>query len=78
MELIDRQNGTRLVNLEVLRARLQSLDLGPDKDIVTYCQSHHRSSLTWLAMKILGYPSVKGYHGSWGEWGNLAELPVER
>ena len=77
LELIDRQNGTRLVNLEVLRARLQSLGLGPDKDIVTYCQSHHRSSLTWLAMKILGYPSVKGYHGSWGEWGNLAELPIE-
>ncbi len=76
LELIDRGNATRLVNLEQLRARLDSLGLTPDKDIVTHCQTHHRSSLTWLAMKILGYPSVKGYHGSWGEWGNRDDLPV--
>jgi thiosulfate/3-mercaptopyruvate sulfurtransferase len=28
-------------------------------------------------MKILGYPSIKGYHGSWGEWGNREDTPVE-
>lgn len=78
LELIDGGNATRLVDLEELRARLKTLGLTPDKDIVTHCQTHHRSSLTWLAMKILGYPSVKGYHGSWGEWGNREDLPVEQ
>lgn len=77
LELIDRSNATRLVDLEQLQARLNDLGLSADKDIVTHCQSHHRSSLTWLAMRILGYPSVKGYHGSWGEWGNRDDTPVE-
>jgi thiosulfate/3-mercaptopyruvate sulfurtransferase len=77
LELIDGSNDTRLVDLEQLKQRLIQLDLGPDKDVVTHCQSHHRSSLTWLAMRLLNYPSVKGYHGSWGEWGNREDLPIE-
>lgn len=77
LELIDRNNAMRLVDLDLLRQRLESLGLTPDKDIVTHCQTHHRSSLSWLVMKILGYPSAKGYHGSWGEWGNREDLPIE-
>ena len=77
LELIDHDRDSRLVDLERLRPRLQQLGLGADKDIVTHCQSHHRSSLSWLVMKILGYPSVKGYHGSWGEWGNRQDTPIE-
>jgi thiosulfate/3-mercaptopyruvate sulfurtransferase len=77
LELIDRNNDTRLVNLENLQTRLDSLGLSRDKDIITHCQTHHRSSLTWLAMKILGYPSARGYDGSWSEWGNREDTPVE-
>ena len=77
LELIDTSNSSRLVDLEQLQDRLNQLGLSADKTIVTHCQSHHRSSLTWLAMKILGYPSIKGYHGSWGEWGNREDTPVE-
>lgn len=77
LELIDGANATRLVDLDNLRERLASLGLSADKDIVTHCQTHHRSSLTWLAMKILGYPSARGFHGSWAEWGNREDLPVE-
>ncbi len=77
LELIDNQNHSRLIDLEVLRTHLARVELGPDKDIVTHCQSHHRSSLSWLAMKLLDYPSVKAYHGSWGEWGNREDTPVE-
>ncbi|MEE4659253.1 MAG: rhodanese-like domain-containing protein [Halieaceae bacterium] len=76
LELMDRDNALRLVDQEALRTRLAGLGLTPDKDIVTHCQTHHRSGLTWLAMKVLGYPSIKGYHGSWGEWGNRDDLPV--
>ena len=77
LELIDRHNDTRLVDLQQLQARLNDLGLDANRDIVTHCQSHHRSSLTWLAMKILGYSSVKGYHGSWGDWGNREDTPIE-
>jgi thiosulfate/3-mercaptopyruvate sulfurtransferase len=77
LELIDNSNATRLVDLQQLQQRLDQLGLSADKDIVTHCQTHHRSSLSWLVMKILGYPSIKGYHGSWGEWGNREDTPIE-
>ena len=77
LELIDRGNATRLVDLDQLQQRLNQLGLSADKDIITHCQTHHRSSLTWLAMKVLGYPSARAYHGSWGEWGNNPDLPIE-
>jgi len=77
LELIDRSHNLRLVPLEPLRTKLQMLGITPDKTVVTHCQTHHRSGLTYLAMKILGYPSIKAYDGSWGEWGNRTDTPVE-
>lgn len=77
LELIDRNRHTKLVGLEALQQRLNQLGLSKDKHIITHCQSHHRSGLTYLAMKILGYPNIKGYHGSWSEWGNREDTPIE-
>ncbi|MHC5349540.1 thiosulfate sulfurtransferase [Metapseudomonas furukawaii] len=56
---------------------LQSLGITPDKEIITHCQTHHRSGFTYLVAKALGYPRVKGYAGSWSEWGNHPDTPVE-
>lgn len=77
LELIDRDNDSRLVDVQLLQQRLDALGLSKDQDIVTHCQSHHRSGLTWLAMKILGYPSARAFPGSWGEWGNRDDTPIE-
>lgn len=76
LELIDDDNHKRLINLQQLQQRLEQLGLSRDKTIITHCQTHHRSGLTYLAMKILGYPNIKAYPGSWSEWGNHQELPI--
>ena len=56
---------------------LKDLGITPDKEVITHCQTHHRSGFTYLVAKSLGYPRVKGYAGSWGEWGNHPDTPVE-
>lgn len=63
---------------EDIAERLQALGITPDKEIITHCQTHHRSGFTYLLAKALGYPRVKGYPGSWGEWGNLPDTPIQQ
>jgi thiosulfate/3-mercaptopyruvate sulfurtransferase len=50
-----------------------------DKDVVAYCRIGERSSHTWFVLKyLLGYPRVRNYDGSWTEWGNLVDVPIEK
>jgi thiosulfate/3-mercaptopyruvate sulfurtransferase len=50
-----------------------------DKDIIAYCRIGERSSHTWFVLTyLLGYPHVKNYDGSWTEWGNLVNAPIEK
>ncbi|PKM31896.1 MAG: thiosulfate sulfurtransferase [Gammaproteobacteria bacterium HGW-Gammaproteobacteria-11] len=72
---MDTQRGLRL--RRDLQEQLLALGISPDQQIVTHCQTHHRSGFTYLAAKILGYPKVKAYAGSWSEWGNHPDTPVE-
>ena len=75
---MDRQHNLRRMPEQALVPALQSLGVTPDREVITYCQTHHRSAYTYFILKSLGYPRVRGYAGSWSEWGNLPELPVER
>lgn len=62
-----------------LRAMYSGLGITPDKDIIAYCRIGERSSHTWFALTcLLGYPRVKNYDGSWTEWGNLVNAPIEK
>jgi thiosulfate/3-mercaptopyruvate sulfurtransferase len=64
---------------EELRQLYQSQGIVPDKDIIAYCRIGERSSLTWYVLKhLLGYPRVRNYDGSWTEWGNLVDAPIEK
>ena len=49
-----------------------------DDEIVTYCQGGYRAANSFLALKKLGFKNVKVYVGSWGEWGNRSDLPIEQ
>ena len=56
---------------------LEGLGITKDKEVITHCQTHRRSGFTYLVAKALGYPRVKAYAGSWSEWGNLPDTPIE-
>jgi len=74
-ELIDRENNLRIRGNA--QAILDDLGLSKDKTIATHCQLHHRSSFTYMVARILGYEKIAGYDGSWAEWGNLDNTPIE-
>ncbi|GCE49408.1 thiosulfate/3-mercaptopyruvate sulfurtransferase [Thermosporothrix hazakensis] len=64
---------------EELRQIYGSNDVTPDKEVVTYCRIGERSAHTWFVLtKLLGYPRVRNYDGSWTEWGNLVRSPIEK
>ena len=53
--------------------------LTSDKDVIVYCRIGERSSHTWFVLTyLLGYPNVRNYDGSWTEYGNLVNVPIER
>jgi thiosulfate/3-mercaptopyruvate sulfurtransferase len=53
--------------------------LTPDQDVITYCRIGERSSHSWFVLTyLLGYPNVRNYDGSWTEWGNLVNVPIEK
>jgi thiosulfate/3-mercaptopyruvate sulfurtransferase len=47
--------------------------------IIAYCRIGERSAHTWFVLhELLGRPDVKNYDGSWTEWGNMVNVPIER
>ena len=74
---MDKQRDLRLKPLDHLKSELAAEGIFPDKITVTHCQSHHRSGLTYLLAKLLGFTNIRAYPGSWGEWGNNPNTPIE-
>jgi thiosulfate/3-mercaptopyruvate sulfurtransferase len=51
----------------------------PDRETIAYCRIGERSSHTWFVLKyLLGFDKVRNYDGSWTEWGNLVDAPIEK
>jgi thiosulfate/3-mercaptopyruvate sulfurtransferase len=63
--------------LPELRAMYEKVGITPDKDVIAYCQGGYRAAHGYLALRLLGFPRVRNYLGSWKEWGDRDELPIE-
>jgi len=61
---------------EELAELYDSQKISKNKIIVTHCQTGVRGTHTYFVLKLLGYPRVQVYDGSWAEWGNDREAPV--
>jgi thiosulfate/3-mercaptopyruvate sulfurtransferase len=73
------QDGTFKTAAELRKIYSETNGIQPDDEVISYCRIGERSSHTWFVLKyLLGYPSVKNYDGSWTEWGNLVDAPIER
>ncbi|WP_444895441.1 sulfurtransferase [Microbulbifer sp. SSSA005] len=74
-QLMDPQKDLRIRS--DAREFLAAQGIDSSHKIVTHCQSHHRSAFTWLVGKSLGL-DIRAYPGSWSEWGNLPNTPVQQ
>ena len=62
---------------DALREQFAALGLHPDNEIIPYCQGGYRAAYSYIALRVAGYPNVRNYMGSWAEWGNHEDLPID-
>ena len=62
-----------------LRELYESKGVLNGDDVIAYCRIGERSAHTWFVLhELLGKDDVRNYDGSWTEWGNLVNVPIEK
>jgi thiosulfate/3-mercaptopyruvate sulfurtransferase len=75
---INPEDGTFKDAAELRKVYTEDNKLRPEEDIIAYCRIGERSSHSWFVLTyLLGFPKVRNYDGSWTEWGNLVQVPIE-
>ena len=76
VHLMDINKNLKIRDLDEIKAQLSQAGITKEIRVITHCQTHHRSGLTYFVGKLLGL-NISAYDGSWSEWGNHPETPVE-
>lgn len=62
---------------EEIRAIYEAYGITPDKRIITHCHSNMQASNAYFVLRLMGYTDISSYEGSWSEYGNTQDVPVE-
>ena len=77
MDLLNPDNSYKPAN--ELANLFKSRGVEADRDVIVYCRMSHRATVLYFALsQLLGSDRVRVYDGSWTEWGNLVDAPIER
>ena len=76
LDTIEATNSRRFKPAPELLALLADKGFYKEDEIIVHCQTHQRSSHSFVMLKALGFEHVRGYAGSWSEWGNDPSLPM--
>jgi len=75
--LLSPEHSMRLIPDPEIKQIIKELKLKPKQETICHCHTHRRSALVYIALKNIGFSNLKAYPGSWAEWGNNFDTPIE-
>ena len=66
----------KLKQADALRTMFEARGVTAEKEVLAFCNTGYRSAHAYLVLRMLGYPRVRNYVGSWQEWGNRDSCPA--